>query len=179
MITMTTSTTSSSLFTSSTPTISTPTSSSPSVYSSIPLFLRTPYNYDRDAVSLSTGLACDDPSLTVQADAIDADINEIVRRFGLTGELPSGVAIPQYGDFTAVADYQSALNEIRRAEAAFLQFPAEVRQRFDHDVASFLDWGLDPANAAEAATLGINPNPVAGTPASGAPSQAQSTVSST
>jgi phage internal scaffolding protein len=175
---MTTSTSSSLSSSSSIP--STSTSLSTSSSSSIsPPFLRSPYNYDRDAVSSSTGLACQDLSLTVQADAKDADINEIVRRFGLTGELPTGVAIPQYGDFLGVYDYQTALNEIKRAESAFMAFPAHVRERFGHDVAEFLDWGLNPENAVEAQSLGINPNPVAGTPASGAASEPQSTVTST
>jgi len=154
-------------------------SASPSSSTFSPPFLRSPYNYDRDAVSLSTGLACEDLSLTIQADAKDADINEIVRRFGITGELPQGVAVPQYGDFLGVYDYQTALNQIKRSEAAFMAFPADVRARFHHDVAEFLDWGLNPDNLAEATKLGINPSPDVGTPASGAPSEAQSTVTST
>ena len=65
----------------------------------VEMFFRTPYNYDRDAVSHETGLVCDDPSLAVQSDADDCDINVIVRRFGLTGTMPMSGRVPQYGAF--------------------------------------------------------------------------------
>ena len=52
------------------------------------VFLRTPYNYDVDEVSAETGLACFDESLTQQQFKEESDINEIVRRFGLTGQTP-------------------------------------------------------------------------------------------
>ena len=52
-------------------------------------FVRSPYNYDMSAVSDETGLCCEDESLAIQSAKEDADINTIVRRFGLTGELPS------------------------------------------------------------------------------------------
>ena len=60
-------------------------------------FMRTPYNYSMDAVSEETGLECKDPSKTVQADKDDADINTIVKRFGLGMALPQGVRLPSTG----------------------------------------------------------------------------------
>lgn len=104
-----------------------------------PLFLRTPYNYYPSAVSLETALFCDDPSLTRQDDAEDADINVIVGRFLKTGLLPENVRVPQYGDFSQASDYKSSLDQVRRAEQAFAEFPAEVRAQFNHDVGAFLD----------------------------------------
>lgn len=118
-------------------------------------FLRTPYNYDRDAASTDSGLRCEDPSLAVQDQRDEVDINTIVRRFGLTGKLPEDVRAPTYGDFTGVGDYQSALNAVLAADAAFMEMPAEVRARFDNDAAKFVDFCSDKANAEEMAKLGL------------------------
>lgn len=146
-----------------------------------PPFVRNPYNYDHRLASIESGLKCDDLSLTVQSEADDADINTIVRRFGLTGELPKGLRAPVYGDFTGVVDYQSALNAIDEADSVFLQLPAEVRSRFDNDAAKFVDFCSNDANRSELTKLGLIVPPA--TPASPAagdkPEQGASEGSST
>lgn len=118
-------------------------------------FVRSPFNYDREAVSDATGLRCEDPSLAVQDQRDEVDINTIVRRFGLTGKLPEDVRAPTYGDFTGIGDYQQALNAVIAADAAFMEMPAEVRARFDNDPARFVDFCSDKANADEMAKLGL------------------------
>lgn len=120
-------------------------------------FFRTAYNYDTDAVSRETALVCDDPSLAVQSEADECDINTIVRRFGLTGVLPSGVRAPTYGDFTGVSDYREALEAIEAADESFYSMPADVRSRFQNDPARFVDFCSDPANLDEARRLGLAP----------------------
>lgn len=110
-------------------------------------FLRSAFNYDTEAVSNETGLKCDDISLTVQSEKDEADINVIVRRFGLTGSLPQGVRTPTYDDFTGVTDYQSALNAMTLANDSFYQMPAEIRSEFDNDPHRFVNFCSDPANA--------------------------------
>lgn len=117
--------------------------------------VRALYAYDADAVSNETGLECKDKSLTVQDQAEEADINVLVERFGITGQMPQKVRMPTYGDFTGVGDYQSALNAIKDAEAAFMQMPANVRSRFDNDAGKFVDFCSDPSNAEEALKLGL------------------------
>lgn len=121
------------------------------------MFLRTPYNYDTMQVSDETGLKCEDPSLAQQHEKDECDINTIVRRFGLTGELPSGVRMPQYGDFTGITDYHSALNAVRASADSFMQLPADVRSRFNNDPAAFVDFCMNDANRAEAEKLGLVP----------------------
>lgn len=118
-------------------------------------FLRTPYNYDREAASDDSGLMCTDPSLAQQQFREDSDINTIVKRFNLTGEIPQGVNVPRYGDFASVYDYHSAMNLVRSADSAFMQMPADVRARFGNDAGAFVDFVSDPANAAEAEKLGL------------------------
>lgn len=126
------------------------------------IIFRTGTNYDVDAVSAESALMCLDESLAVQSEAEEADINTIVKRFGLGVPLPQGVVMPQYGDFTGVTDYQSALNLINQANDNFMQFPADVRARFENNPAYMLDFLGDESNRDEAAKLGliVSPTPV-------------------
>lgn len=126
-----------------------------------PIFLRSANNYDMDAASNETALHCKDESLTVQSAAEECDINTIVRRFGITGELPSNVAMPVSGDFTGVVDFHGAMNLVRQAQEEFLRVPAEVRARFLNDPGRFIEFFDDPANADEAKKLGLLREPVA------------------
>lgn len=97
-----------------------------------------PGKYDQDAHSLRTGLLCEDESLAVQSEKEDADINTIVKRFGLTGELPQGMRAPALEDFVDIFDFQSAQNAVVAAREAFMELPAEVRSRFENDPQKFL-----------------------------------------
>ncbi|WNK13751.1 MAG: internal scaffolding protein [Microvirus sp.] len=117
--------------------------------------VRNPFLYDRDEASVSSGLSCADLSLAVQDQRDEVDINTIVRRFGLTGELPSDVRAPVYGDFTVVNDYQTALNAVLSAQAAFMEMPASVRERFGNDPQAFVEFCSDPVNGVEARKLGL------------------------
>lgn len=118
-------------------------------------FLRTPYNYDRDTASRESGLMCLDESRAIQSARDEVDINTIVRRFGLTGELPTDVKMPMSGDYEGVTDYHSALNAVIAADAAFMEFPASVRARFNNDPQKLLEFVADPANLDEARKLGL------------------------
>lgn len=119
-----------------------------------PLF-RTGFNYDRDQVSIETGLLCEDDSLAIQSAEEESNINTIVRRFGLTGELPSDLAIPQSGDFTNIPDFHTAMNMVRQAQEEFLRVPAEIRARFSNDPQRLMDFVSDANNFDEAKRLGL------------------------
>ncbi|WNK13295.1 MAG: internal scaffolding protein [Microvirus sp.] len=120
-------------------------------------FVRSPYNYDMQAASDESGLKCLDPSMAQQQFLEESDINTIVERFGLNGELPEVVRVPQYGDFTQVKDFQSALNAVREAEASFMELPARVRARFENDPQQLLEFVADGRNLVEARELGLVP----------------------
>lgn len=64
----------------------------------------------------------------------EVDINTIVRRFGVTGQLPQFMPAGVYGDFTGIEDYESAVAQIERAQDGFMELPAEVREKFGNDV---------------------------------------------
>lgn len=109
----------------------------------------------REAESYENGLMCDDESLAIQSAEEESNINTIVRRFGLTGELPSDVAIPRTGDFTNAPDFHTAMNLVRQAQEEFLRVPAEVRARFNNDPGAFISFVDDERNYDEAKRLGL------------------------
>lgn len=102
-------------------------------------------------------LVCDDPSLAVQSQKDEADINVIVRNFGVTGRVPVSVRLPQYGDFDGISDYRTAIEAVRQAEASFAAIPAEVRFRFDNDPQRFLEFCADRSNLAQLREWGLAP----------------------
>lgn len=125
-------------------------------------FVRNPYNYDKDEASTNDALLCQDPSLAQQHMKDECDINVIVERFGVTGELPSVPVSPQYGDFTGVNDFHTALNKINATMDDFMALPAKLRVRFDHDPAKLVEFLENEDNLNEAIQLGlIDGQPVA------------------
>lgn len=119
------------------------------------VFARQPYNYDMDAASLESGLECKDASLAKQSFAEEVDINTIVRRFGLSGELPTDIRMPVNGDFEGLFDFQSAMNMIVSARESFDAMPAHVRSRFDNDPHKFVEFCSKDENFDEAVKLGL------------------------
>lgn len=113
--------------------------------------------YDPVERSRSTGLHCQDTSLARQDQEAQANINNIVKAFGVTGKLPIVPNLPEYGDFTdSPSSYQEALARLEAAEDAFYTVPAEIRAKFNNNPAEFFDavhraskdelkaWGLSP-----------------------------------
>lgn len=133
------------------------------------MFLRSAYNYDAEQASLESGLVCPDDSLAIQSAEEESNINTIVRRFGISGQLPDQVAMPRIGDFTDAPDFQTAMNLVRKAQEEFVRVPAEIRARFSNDPQQFMNFFEDPANYDEALKLGlVNVRPPSGTPDGGA-----------
>lgn len=120
-----------------------------------PPFLRTAYNYDMNDAGNESGLRCTDPTLAKQSFKDECDINKIVERFGLTGELPTNIAVPEYQDFTQIYDYHSALNAVAQANEAFEELPAKMRQRFQNDPETFVNFCTDPRNREELTRMGL------------------------
>lgn len=116
---------------------------------------------DHDLESELTGLACEDISLAVQSSKDEVDINTIVKRFGLTGELPKDLAVPRFEDFELTYDYHSAMNMVAEAKESFMELPAAVRSRFNNDPGEFVAFVSDERNLDEAVKLGVAmPRPV-------------------
>jgi len=63
----------------------------------------------------------------------EVDVNTIVRRFGLTGQVPAMQGPGVYGDFTGITDYESALARIEETRERFMELPPEVREQFNNN----------------------------------------------
>jgi len=121
----------------------------------MPPFLRTPYNYDMNEASEESGLKCQDKTKTQQQFKEESDINTIVKRFGLTGELPDNYQTPQSGDYTGIFDFQTALNVVVKARENFMELPSSMRARFHNDPQELLEFLDDENNRLEAEKLGL------------------------
>jgi phage internal scaffolding protein len=119
------------------------------------IFLRTPYNYDKDAASNESGLACEEPSLAQQHHKDECDINNILRQFNITGMLPESPLSPRYGDFSGISDYHTAMNRVIAAQDEFDALPAQIRARFDNDPANLIEFLENSDNRSEAEQLGL------------------------
>lgn len=135
---------------------------------------RRPGFYDADAVSddtgtdnripevvegKATGRMVEDPSMTDQSGSDDADINVMIRRFGLMGTMPVNPRTPLTEGMIGAMDYRESLDQIREAKSAFDALPADVRKRFDNDPAKYLEFFEKPENMDEAIKLGLASKP--------------------
>lgn len=112
-------------------------------------------NYDRKENSETNAIADYGKSLTVQSFAEEADINVIMDRYGVTGQMPLNPKTPMYGDFTEVTDYQTSMNAIVKAQRDFMELPAKLRSRFDNNPQKLLEFMEDEDNLDEAVKLGL------------------------
>ena len=119
------------------------------------VFLRTPYNYDKDAASNESGLHCEDASLAQQHFKEECDINTILQKFNITGLLPESPLSPRYGDFTGIGDYHGALNRVIAAQDEFEALPAQIRARFDNNPEKLIEFLDNSDNRSEAEQLGL------------------------
>lgn len=110
-------------------------------------YFKTPFNHDTDAESCRTALTCLDPSKAQQHQAEEADINTIVRRFGVTGTLPQIPMPPTLDEFGEIFDFQSAMNTLTAAKVSFGMLPAEVRATFQNNPHAFVAY-VDAATEA-------------------------------
>lgn len=110
-------------------------------------------NFDQE--SERTGLKCLDKSLAQQQFAEESDINTIVERFHLTGEVPQLEALPSFQDFGDIFDFQTAMTTIRQANETFMSLPAQLRARFHNDPHEFLQFTGNKDNLDEAGKLGL------------------------
>jgi phage internal scaffolding protein len=119
------------------------------------IFLRTPYNYDKDAASNESGLHCEDASLAQQHYKEECDINTILQKFNITGLLPESPLSPRYGDFSGISDYHTAMNRVISAQDEFEALPAQIRARFDNDPSKLIEFLENSENRPEAEELGL------------------------
>jgi phage internal scaffolding protein len=118
-------------------------------------FVRTPYNYNTDAASIESGLACKDASLTQQHQAEQADINYLIKQFNVTGIMPHNPLPPQFGDFTGVGDFKEAMDRVISVDEQFMALPADLRAQFENDPFELIEFLNNPENKDKAIEMGL------------------------
>lgn len=92
------------------------------------------------------------PSLTIQDEKEETDINYIVNKYAdgqkgiMTLDLgdSSQYAYLQFGDATLPGDYSTALELVSGVREEFYSLPAHVRAKFGHDPMNFIEHLNDP-----------------------------------
>lgn len=128
---------------------------------------RQQYDDERDAEERndSNSYSAGD-TLTQQQFAEDADINIVLKRFGVTdGALPPVAIDPTYfGDFADATDFREALDRTQEAREHFALLPANLRAKWNNNPYELWQWINDPANIAEAIELQMLVKPEATAP---------------
>lgn len=88
--------------------------------------LRSQYDYDADQNSADTAYDATGSTLTRQEYKDDADINNIVRRFGVEAHARQ----PLFGEMNFDRGLQEAFAEIRQANHLWLTLPPELRDKY-------------------------------------------------
>lgn len=107
----------------------------------------------------SEGIKFTEPSKTIQSAKDECDINVILKKYAKTGVLPDMIkSNPQYGNFAELIDYQNSMEIVLKAQQQFQALSAQIRQRFNNDPATFLEFATNPSNATEMIKLGLATN---------------------
>ncbi len=96
-------------------------------------------------------------SKTRQADALNTDINTIMKKYVAHGILPRPPGTARYGDFSSGLDFKTAMDAVTAAQSNFMELPSHIRSHCRNDAGEFLDMVFDPARKAELEELGMLP----------------------
>ena len=95
-------------------------------------------------------------SLAKQSFQKECDINNIMRKFEKTGQIPHlNTHTGGYGHYIGFEDYHTSLNKILAADEAFASLPAHVRTKFQNDPAQFLEFAQNPQNLPQMREMGL------------------------
>lgn len=96
------------------------------------------------------------PSRTLQHQAGDVNVNQLVARFNKTGVEP--VQNPRqffYGQFTEDIDFRAVQDSVIKVNELFSQLPWQVRKFFNHSPSDLIEFLGNPANRDQAILLGL------------------------
>lgn len=99
--------------------------------------------HDGSLPPASPGTKCTaEEGKTRQSEAQQADINLTIKKYNLQPlDLEPGWSgrIGEFLDVSALPSYQEAMNQLVKAEEAFMELPPDVRAEFDNSYAKMLD----------------------------------------
>lgn len=97
-------------------------------------------------------------SMVQQNLSAETDINNIMAKYAKTGQFHHVTPMAaEYGDFSNVPDYKTAMEHIMASNELFMELPAKVRDRFGNDPANFIEFATDAENIEELRKLGLAP----------------------
>lgn len=84
------------------------------------------------------------PSKTVQSEQHQADIKHILRRYREVGIIEHlNITEASFPDVTDLGDFADVMRTAKQAETEFMKLPSKIREKFGHDVATWLDYAHD------------------------------------
>lgn len=93
--------------------------------------------------------------VTEQAHKDRCNVQSIINRYAKTGLLEHVSTFEgDYGDMKG-SDFKEMMDRVVSVNQKFQEFPSDIRKRFDHDPAKFLDFFDDPRNKDEALKMGL------------------------
>lgn len=97
-------------------------------------------------------------AITKQSFAGACDVNEVMRRWEVTGVLDHvNTAQAIYLDCAGPDGLQDMFSRVADAEAKFMELPSEVRALVDNDASRFVEYLTNPENLEECRRVGILP----------------------
>lgn len=94
-------------------------------------------------------------SLTSQAPSDEVDINKIMARVIKGQPVLTSIGQPFYGDVSEFGGLQEAIIKVQEAEDLFMQYPAELREKFENDPVKMVEYLENPENLEEAIKIGL------------------------
>lgn len=126
-----------------------------------PVKFRSANGYDTNEASDESAISEFEPTLTIQSEKDNCDINVILERFNVGVPAPLNKLPPIELEWDQAGNFQDSMNLIVAAREAFMEIPAKVRARFHNDPAEYLDFVYNDDNREEAILLGLIPKPEA------------------
>lgn len=96
-----------------------------------------------------------DPVKTVQYFKDELDINKIVANMMKGKEPPMYQGELFYGDVSDFSNLQEAFIKTQEARDLFMQYPADLREKFENDPVKFVEFLEDPKNLDSAIEMGL------------------------
>lgn len=104
--------------------------------------------------TLKIALKCPEATLTQQQYKDDQDINNIMKKYRLTGIANLMKQDPMFDDVSNF-DYQEAMYKIAEANSNFEQLDVKIKDKFNNDPAKLIEFLNDSKNKEEAIKLGL------------------------
>lgn len=92
--------------------------------------------------------------MTEQHHTASCDINKILAQFMETGIMPQTKSNPQYADVSNV-DFQEMQNTLATAKTLFEELPEQVKDYFNNEMHTFLNFAENPDNLPQMEEWGL------------------------